>query len=191
MKKIIFKKESAQKSYDDYFNKVKKAIKILSDEDKEDILMEINSHIYEGIQRSAGSDEAEVLLDVLSKLGPPEEMLKPMVADKKLKQASKSFNPKHILQALLLNIKNGVVYSLLLFIYILLAGLLGVVVLKIIYPGETGFFIRNGEFNLFGYTPSNEGAVEVLGNWFIPVVLVLIIVIYFITTFFLRLIRKK
>lgn len=72
--------------------------------------MELNSHIYEATHSDTPSTEVEVLVDTIEKLGPPEETLQPVVAHKKNQQALRSFNPGHIIQALYLNISNGIGY---------------------------------------------------------------------------------
>ena len=50
MKRIEFKNKSAQKLYDNYLASIEKYSSVLSKEDANDLLMEFNSHIYEGLQ---------------------------------------------------------------------------------------------------------------------------------------------
>jgi hypothetical protein len=78
--------------------RVIKATNSLSTENQNDIYMEINSHIYESLQNKKNENEIELTLDIIERLGIPEEVLKPLVADKKLEQATKTFNPIHILK---------------------------------------------------------------------------------------------
>ncbi len=51
VKNIEFKSISAQRIYNDYLKRVERTISILSEKDKLDMLMEINSHIYEAMQQ--------------------------------------------------------------------------------------------------------------------------------------------
>jgi len=63
--------------------RVEKCLTILSKVDRQEMLMEINSHIFEGMQRFSDNNETDNLLTVLEKLGTPKEFLKPVIADKK------------------------------------------------------------------------------------------------------------
>jgi uncharacterized membrane protein len=190
MKLIEFKNTDTQRIYSDYINRSKRAVKILSAEDQEDCLMEINSYIYEYIQNNPQEQELTAMLNILERLGDPEITLKEVVAAKKIDQAVRTFNVKHVMQALLLNLKNGVVY-IILFIMALLGTCFPIlIILKIIYPEATGLYVGENTF-FFGIMSKRDGISEVLGNWFIPVVILLSILFYFIIVFLLKLIKNK
>ncbi len=189
MKLIEFKDNSAQRVYLDYIQRSKKQLAILSDKDKEDCLLEINSHIYEALGDSSLT-EMESLLNILVNLGPPEETLKALVAEKKTSQAIKTFNPKHLIQALVLNIKNGFIYIFLFILSILLISFPILAVLKLINPEQVGFFAGKSGF-YFGFTSTNNYNDEILGNWFIPVTLLIFITLYFTVIFLLKILKNK
>ncbi|MCU0467225.1 MAG: DUF1700 domain-containing protein [Arcicella sp.] len=190
MKLIEFKNTDTQRIYNDYINRSKRAIKILAPEDQEDCLMEINSYIYEYIQNNPQEQELTAMLNILERLGDPEITLKEVVATKKIDQAVRTFNIKHLMQALLLNLRNGVVY-IILFLMVLFGVCFPVlIVLKLIYPEKTGLYIGEHTF-FFGIATSKEGVSEVLGNWFIPVVILLSVLFYFIIIFLLKLVKTK
>ncbi|WP_299617577.1 DUF1700 domain-containing protein [uncultured Tenacibaculum sp.] len=191
MKSIEFNDKSAQQIYDNYIRRIRRTAAVLSDDDKKDVLMEFNSHIYEGILNDSNTNEVEKLLKITQDLGDPEIVLKPLVAEKKLKQATRTFNPKHIFQAIFLNIKNGFVYSIFAILYILLLGFGFLMYLKIRYPDNTGLFLKDGEFVALGMLKTNENVTEVLGNWFIPSVFFSALVLYILLTILLRVTRKK
>lgn len=191
MKNIEFKDKSAQKIYDNYFGRIRRTISVLADNDKQDVLMEFNSHIYEGILNNSNTNEVEKILKITQDLGDPEVVLKPLVADKKLKQATRTFNPKHIFEAIFLNIKNGFVYSVFAILYILLLGFGILMYLKIRYPENTGLFLKDGEFVALGMLKTNENVTEVLGNWFIPAVFFSALTLYVLLTILLRTTRKR
>jgi uncharacterized membrane protein len=192
MKRINFINATAQKIYDDYFGRARRCVKILSTDDQLEILMELNSHVYEAIQGAAVQDEIEVLVDTLEKLGPPEEVLLPLIAEKKIAQAGKSFNPKHIIQALFLNINRGAVYSLIALVYLLIISFGSLIVFKLISPSHTGLFVKDGHFYAFGHTSIvPPGASELLGNSFIFIVILLTGLFYFINTMLFRLMKRK
>ena len=191
MKRIEFKNTSAQKIYNDYLNRIERCSTVLSKEDTRDLLMEFNSHIYEGLQKNPTEDELERLLNIIENLGAPEEVLKPIIADKKLRQATKTFNPKHVFTAIKLNLKNSLIFGIFGFLYLLLFTSVFLIFAKIFFPSKTGLFYINNEFRSFGFIANHEGHTEILGYWFIPLILVITVILYFIITLLLRFLRKK
>jgi hypothetical protein len=192
MKRLIFKNPTAQKIYDDYFKRVSRCVSILSANDQLEMMMEINSHVYEATCTAAAAEEVEVLVNALERLGAPEEVLKPVIAHKKVRQATRSFNPGHIMQALYLNISNGIGYVVFGLLYLLIAAFGILIITKIIYPSHTGLFVREGHFSAYGFvTDIPNGAKEVLGNWFFITDLTLIAVLYILNTVLLRLLKGR
>jgi hypothetical protein len=191
MKRIIFTNPTAQKIYDDYFKRVNRSISILSASDQHEMQMELNSHVYEATYAALPENEIDVLMDALEKLGAPEVALQPIVAVKKARQATRSFNPKHVLQALYLNIFNGIGYFILAFAYMLVLAFGSLIVFKLISPTHTGLFIRGAHFVAFGFMINQpEGATELLGDLFIPAVFLLMGVFYSLTTLIFRLLKR-
>ncbi len=195
MKPIQFTNQTAQKLYSDYITRIKRTTQSLDKKDQEEILMELNSHIYEGLLQLDHKNEIENLVNLLDKLGAPEEVLKPLVAQKKLEQATKTFNPKHIFKALTLNLSNGVLYIVFAFLYLTLFGFVYLIIAKILHPNQVGLFFKEGKFHLLGIRNSHQvktlELTEVLGNWFIPTMLFIIVVLYILITLLLRMKRKK
>lgn len=193
IKEIEFTETATKRVYDSYMNRIKKVIKSLPLNDQNDVLLEFNSHIYEGLQRNKNKTEIDSLLDVLDKLGIPEDDLKPLVADKKMEQATTTFNPFHVLKALALNITNGISYMIFFILYVLLFGFFYLIYAKITNPSAVGLFFKDDSFLVLGKTNqsylTDSGIVEVLGNWFIPAMLISILAFYFIITFLLKLKR--
>ena len=140
MKEITFKNRSSTLIYRDYLKRLEKNLKHSSAKDRKNILMEFNSHIFEGIQRYGNIEvnETEKLMEVLNKLGDPQDVLKPMIAEKKLEEATRTFNPIHVFKALVLNITNGVKYIFFAFLYLVLIGFLIIIGAKINNPKEVG-----------------------------------------------------
>ena len=187
MKQLEFKQEAAQRIYDDYIKRINRTVATLSKADQQDIQLEFNSHIFESMQGSNKESEIDSLLDVLQKLGAPEEVLTQLVADKKLEQATRTFNPAHIFKALALNISNGISYTIFIILYLILGIGVFSVGAKIFYPDKVGFYVYEKGWSIG--IGENSGT-EVLGNWFIPVMLGAILALYIFTTLMLRLIRK-
>lgn len=191
MNKITFKLKAAQRVYDDYLLRVEKNISILSEIDRNELVMEINSHIYEGMSASKDESEINVLLDIIGKLGAPEEFLKPLVARKKLDQAVRSYNPKYVYQAISLNIKNGIIYTFFGILYLFLFSFAIIIFTKIFFPPHTGLFYENGTFHGIGFIKETTGLTEVLGYWIIPLSILLSLLFYFGITLLLRITRKQ
>lgn len=186
---IKFSQEASKRVYNDYMKRVKKATSSLSKQNQDDIYMEFNSHIFEAIQQKSGINEIDLLLDILEKLGIPEEVLKPFVADKKLEQATKTFNPIHVFKALVLNFTNGISYIIFFILYLFLFGFVFLIGAKIFNPAEVGLYSRDASFFVLGISSEakQSGVSELLGNWFIPVMLILTVAFYFLITLLLKL----
>ena len=190
MKTISFETTSAQKIYDRYLKRVNRTAAILNKEDRKDVMMEINSHIFEGLQR-ADHDEVSSLLDLLDSLGEPEDFLQPLVAEKKLVEATKTFNPKHIFQALVLNVTRGIRFIVFSILYLSLFIFIFLIFAKIFKPEQTGLYYKANELFVLGYTSSATEADEMLGFWFIPFCLVVCSLCYLLITLLLRWSNKK
>lgn len=190
MKLIEFNDTNARRIYTDYINRSKRVLHILSEHDREDCLMELNSYIYEYLQNHRAEDETTALLNILERLGAPEITLKEVVAARKIDQAVKTFNLRHLIEALLLNLRNGVVYVILFILTLLLLCFPVLVVMELLYPDRTGLFIGGGSF-FFGATADALDNREVLGHAFIPVVVLLGGASYFLIIFLLKLVKKN
>ncbi|RAJ08315.1 uncharacterized protein DUF1700 [Chitinophaga skermanii] len=193
---IPFEQAASARVYSDYMKRVKREIQSLPQQSQDDIYMEFNSHIFEAIQHRGSTHEIDALLDILEKLGEPHDVLKQLVADKKLEQATRTFNPLHIFKALVLNITNGFSYIIFAVLYLFLFAFLFLIVAKIMHPEQVGLFTQDGHLKLLGRTtnPLQPGMVEILGDWFISLMLFSAVLFYFIITLLLRIkksINKK
>ena len=189
-KKIQCGSTNAQKVYDNYIKQIKSATKKLSQEDQNDILMELNSHIYESMSKNGNNtNEISNLIVTLDKIGVPSEILKPLIAEKKLNQATRTFNPVHIFQALVLNFSFGTIYFVFFILYLFLFSFVALIFGKIIFPDHVGFFYKKGEIFQYGgfVNSSTLQHYEVLGNGFIPVTIGLGLLSYFLIGLLLRL----
>ena len=184
-KKIELKDKNAQRVYDNYINSLKNVLKPILDSDKEEILMEFNSHIYEHIQNNKSKLEIDNLLNTIEKLGSPEEVLKPLIADKLLERATKSFNPLQILKALLLNLTNGVSYIIFFLLYLSLGTFIFLIFAKL-FISNVGMYFKEGKFRAIGFFKGSSEYQEVLGYWFIPVMILLTVTLFIIITLLLK-----
>lgn len=189
-KKIQFENTDAQKKYENYLRQIQLATKKLNKEDQNDILMELNSHIFESISNTKDEhNELQNLINIIDKIGNPNEVLKPLIAEKKLDQATRTFNPIHIFQALLLNFSYGIIYFVFSILYLFLFSFVVLIFGKIFFPNNVGFYYKKGEIFQYGGFIDNYRLqnYEVLGNWFIPVTVILGILFYFLITLLLKL----
>lgn len=190
METIKFEEQASERIYKQYLKEVRAAVKRLPAADQREVLMEINSHLYEGLQRETEWNETDHLANLIDRLGKPKEVLKPLVADKLLERATRTFNPLHVIKALAINITNGISYIVFAFLYLCLFSFALLIFLKIADPEHTGLFLLNGSFEMLGQTTRAEQYDEVLGGWFIPVILAVTVLCYFLITFLLKLKRS-
>ena len=185
-KKIEFEDKNAQRVYDNFIKNLRNILKPILDEDRQEVLMEFNSHIYERIQNNKSKSELNELLNAIDKLGSPEEVLKPLIADKLMEKATKSFNPIHIFKALLLNIANGVSYIIFSLLYLSLGTFVFLIFAKL-FNSNVGMYFKEGKFQVLGLVIETSDYKEVLGYWFIPVMILATVILYFIITLLLKL----
>lgn len=193
-KEIQFTDSNAQRVYKNYINNIKNVTKPLSQADRNEVLMEFNSHIYESLQNNTNNSQLDNLLNSIDKLGAPEEVLKPLIADKLLDKATKSFNPLDVFKALALNITNGISYIIFAILYLLIGGFIFLIIAKIANGDKVGMYTQDGQFQVLGMISDAENYQEILGNWFIPVMLLAATILYLIITLVLKLkksINKK
>jgi len=188
--------ENAGKILAMYQKRVAYIIKPLSEKDRRDIEMELDSHIYESMARYPKQDEVSTLLYALEKLGEPEQFLPAVVAERKLAQAGKSFNPAHIASALALNIGRGFIKTVLFIIssllYLFSAALIILSVLKLFSPRHTGVFIdESSHISIAWLQTVRPGTRELLGLWFTPAAIITAALIYVINTILLKYIPRK
>lgn len=185
-KELQFEDVNAKRIYNKYFKGVKKILKPITETDRNEVLMELNSHIYEHIQSNKLVLELEAVQAAINTLGVPAEVLKPLVADKLMEKATKTFNPLHVFKALMLNLGNGIGYIIFFLLYLFLGSFVFLIFAKIFDPTNVGMFFKEGRFVALGRFENNLNYQEVLGYWFIPVMMLSIIVLYLFLTSLLK-----
>jgi hypothetical protein len=188
MKRSDFDSIKAYKIYADYIEQVNGMISILHKDDILDIMNEIDSHIYESfIYNKAIVSEEERIETVIRNLGEPQSYLKPVIAERQLKQAINRYDIFGILKGIWVTLLAGGQYVIAVVMYLLILSCGFLVIAKIFYPHKTGLFVEDGNFVGLGYLSQiNTEAVELLGYWLIPVLVVSCVVFYFFMTFILK-----
>ena len=173
-RRIEFKDRATQRVYDNYIKQIQKQIKSLPKADQEDILMEMNSYIFEGIRADKSGDELNTLLNIIDNFGDLEIILSPILRDKKVRKTTSSFNPGLMVKNFVLTVRKGAFIVLVSLGYIIL-GAFGLSSLtKLIFQEEVGMFYKPEEyFVLAGFYGNavNEAEYELLGNWYLPIML--------------------
>ncbi len=189
---IQFEDKRAQRVFDQYCKQINAITRPLSANDREEVIREITSHIYESISADSGKDEVENLLNAIDKLGDINEYLSPIVADKLIKEAGKDLNPKTMIRAYVHNLghsfKRSLLFSLFGIFYLILACIVVAAVLKLFIP-DMGLYVGKGMFFL-GILHKPE-AVEVLGYWLVPIGLTIAVVLYIISSKVLKYLTLK
>jgi hypothetical protein len=192
MKQSDFDSVEAYRIYANYIEQVNDIISTLHKDDILDIMNEIDSHIYESfIYNRAIVSEEERITTVIRNLGEPQSYLKPVIAERQLKQAINKYNIFGILRGIGTTLLTGGQYLTTLIMYLLILSCGFLVIAKIFYPHKTGLFIEHGDFVALGFLSQiNAEAVELLGYWLIPVLIVSCVIFYFFMTFILKRIMK-
>jgi hypothetical protein len=181
--------------YQDYMSTATALVKKLALAQRQDILCEINSHIFEALQQQLPPQlihdaMPHQLQDILDKLGLPETFIREMISTTSsapsIKRSRKSV---HLLQVPII-LTQGIVNIIYYTIYTLILIAVFLVVAKFIDPQGVGFFYAPNKFFIFGkLILRHEEALryEQLGNYFIPAFLFIISGLYYSSTLILKL----
>ena len=130
--------DQVQSIIDNYLGRVRKHLKGLPEADRDELVLEIYSHIYESYMEAETEDEVQRVLDVLDRLGEPSEVVVSRLSGT-IKSMGRSRNlPFYILTGFLISIFGiplgigglallvalGVTLAALTFTYFLTAGVL-------------------------------------------------------------------
>jgi len=180
---------------EEYLERIRKILKPLTAEEKEEIVLEIKGHILESLTLiKEEKDEVKNLKAVLEKLGDPEDYAPGFVTDYILEKGVKEKSIGLIFQGLLrwgFSTITGFVSVIFFFVLYLLSFCLVMVgILKPFFPKDIGLFVKGESFEGLGYiknVSSDPQIKEVLGYAFIPMAIISGILIFFVAT---RLLKK-
>ncbi len=156
-----------------YLSRLESALRGLSAEEKGDILLEIRSHIADSVAPAQDRDAAAAR--VLRLLGDPKELAQRYKAERMLTRASRSFSPLLLLRTTWgwakLGMKGMVAFFVALIGYGIALALTITIVLKPIMPSRVGVWWGRGDLNV-GMVDHPERMHELLGQWYVPVMVV-------------------
>jgi hypothetical protein len=191
----LFSDKVTGRIWNQYFRRVNRFSKSLDKDQLKELQLEIQDHLYESFKQETGESEAVRLLNAIDKIGDPEEYIKPMVTDMLLSSASRTLNPKTIIKGLYYNLFEGIrhLFVSLFFVlgYLIAITFGSMAILKLFFPKNVGFFVYKSGGHAFGIIgdPINV-RTEILGYWIIPIGIVLSLLLYFLLTRSLRVLKK-
>jgi len=180
---------------EEYLEKLRKILKPLSPEEREEIVLEIKGHILESLTLfKEGTNEVGNLKIVLEKLGDPKGYAPGFVTDYILDKGVKEKSLSLIFKGLLrwgFSTITGLVSVIFFFALYLLSFSLAIIgILRPFFPKDIGLFVKGGSFEGLGYiknVSSDPQIKELLGYAFVPMAIILGLLIFFVAT---RLLKK-
>lgn len=155
--------------------------------DREEVVKEITAHIRDTVEQTG-----ERMDQILERLGSPRELAAQYRDGLLIRTASRSISPLKLMRGALRLATRGVfgifVSFVGLFGYTIGGGLALSGMLKPIFPAHTGMWIQDGRLVAFGTQLPAIGppAHEVLGMWYIPLMLTAGSLTLLLTTFLIR-----
>jgi len=154
--------------------------------ERDEIVREITAHIRDSAEESGVSVET-----ILARLGSAEELAAQYRDGVLIRQASRSISPVTLMRGALRLATKGVSGVLVFFVgmfgYIMGGGMVLSGMIKPIFPAHTGMWLRDGHMIAFGTQfPRVPPAQEVLGVWYIPLMLTAGSLTLLATTFVIR-----
>ena len=155
--------------------------------ERDEIIREISAHIRDSVEETGASLES-----VISRLGPPDQLAAEYRDGLLIRTASRSISPVKLLRGALRLATKGV-FGVIVF----LVGVIGYAIgggfvlsgmIKPILPAHTGMWMRDGQLVAFGtqFPAVGPPAHEVLGMWYIPIMLTAGSLLLLATTFVVR-----
>ncbi len=156
-----------------YLDGLNTALDGIDEREKDDILREIRAHIVDSVERATDRDDA--VTRVLRSLGTPAELAGRYRTECMLASAGASFSPWRLLHTswrwAQVGTKGVIVFLLAVFGYGGAMALTVAVLLKPFMPDRVGMWIGPHMVGI-GIPTTTESEHELLGRWFIPVIVV-------------------
>jgi uncharacterized membrane protein len=155
--------------------------------ERDEIIREIGAHIRDSVEETGASLQA-----VISRLGPPDQLAAEYRDGLLIRTASRSISPLKLLRGALKLATKGVFGIIVFFVgmfgYVMGGGMVLSGMIKPILPAHTGMWIRDGQLVAFGtqFFAVGPPAHEVLGMWYIPLMLTAGSLLLLATTFVIR-----
>jgi uncharacterized membrane protein len=169
MPQFPVKTELAQKMGNHFEKELDHKIKTLPLKDRENVKLEILSHLYESSINDKADKEESRIINAIERLGTPDEYLTPLVSDILLNLKAKNGNPLAIVKSLFNNIQISLTHTLatiVLGIAYLFIIMIFIMSIAHIFISEAGLWIHDsGERIAFSFT-AHENSNQWLPEWF-------------------------
>jgi hypothetical protein len=178
----------AEQQIDTYLSSLRSQLGPMTLDDREEILRELGAHI-----RDAAEQPGVSVAEVLARLGPPKELAAQYCDGLLIRRASRSLSPLTLLRGSLRLAAKGasgiVVFFAGVFGYLIGGGMVLSGLLKPIFPRNTGMWFDDaGHMIASGtqWSAPQPPAHEVLGDWYIPIMITLGSLLILATMFLIR-----
>jgi hypothetical protein len=177
----------AEQQIDSYLAALRIQLGPMTLHDREEIVREISAHIRDSVEESGAGVET-----ILARLGSPVELAAQYRDGLLIRQASRSISPIKLMHGALRLATKGVFGILVFFVgifgYTIGGGLTLSGLLKPIFPAQTGVWIQDGHLVGWGteLPAFHPPAYEVLGMWYIPIMLTLGSLTLLLTSYLIR-----
>lgn len=177
----------AEQQIDSYLAALRSQLGPMTLNDREEIVREISAHIRDSAEQTGASVEA-----ILARLGSPADLAAQYRDGLLIRTASRSISPWMLMRGALRLATKGVagvfVFFVGMFGYAMGAGMALSGMIKPIFPAHTGMWVRDGRMIAFGTQFPRVGppAHEILGMWYIPIMLTAGSLTLLLTTFLIR-----
>jgi hypothetical protein len=191
----FFNNAVTKKIWSQYDKRLHYLLRRTNKEEKEELLLEIKSHLLESFNQDSAESEEERLLNAIDRMGEPEIYLRPLIADKYMSRASKTLSPKDVIKGLYYSLFTGFKKAVISFLlgmgYILVFGLAAIAICKPFFPNYAGVILFNDGSMTAGLSFNSSGVkIDYLGYWVIPIAAGLAVLIYIGLTKYLRKVRR-
>lgn len=164
--------ETSQKSVETYLKSLRRELRELLDEDVNEIVEEIRTHIFD---KTSGSETPEAVAATLAALGTPRELADRYRTEEMVQRAKLARSPKYILRSALrwagLSLLGALVFAISVIGYSLGGWMFALGFLKLIHPSTTGVYgtwtDHDSSFSWQSGGPLKPG--ELLGWWAVPI----------------------
>jgi hypothetical protein len=155
--------------------------------EREEIVREISAHIRDSAEQTGTGIEA-----ILARLGTPAELAAQYRDGVLIRQASRSISPVRLMRGALRLATKGAFGVIVFFVgllgYAMGGGMALSGMIKPLFPAHTGMWMRDGHLVAFGTQFPHIGppAHEVLGMWYVPIMLTAGSFTLLLTSFLIR-----
>ena len=167
-----FSDPKATELWRQYFSRVARLCDPLSEQQRQDIILEIKAHLLESLLEAEQTDDLEKLESAIGRLGDPDDYIPSWVEDRLRLATEPGSGLRNLYRLLRVNARKGInhlLISLFLgFCYMLVFYLFTMAVLKGVFPENIGFYTSPGGIPFIGFVDA-EDFTEHLGWWLIPI----------------------